>query len=81
MNRLHGKDLLSFRRPYLTDIDLEVLWDTSPDSRYGRVKRLLKQGTLFHIRRGLYYLADRQSSAKPHPFELAQYIYSPSYIR
>lgn len=80
MNRLNDKDLRNLRRPYLTDIDLEMLWDSSPDSRYGRVKRLLKQGTLLHIRRGLYYLTETQGSIKPHPFELAQYIYAPSYI-
>jgi hypothetical protein len=66
------------RSPYLTDSELEMLLDGSPDSRYGKVKRLLAQNQLLHIRRGLYYLKGHTS--KPHPFELAQIIYAPSYI-
>ena len=80
MNRLNDKNLRRLERPYLTDIDLDMLLDGSPDSRYGRVKRLIQQGKMLHIRRGLYYLTEIQGAVKPHPFELAQYIYAPSYI-
>jgi hypothetical protein len=69
--------LLNYPRPYLTDLELDTLLDGTPDSRYGKVKRLLAQGKLLHVRRGLYCLPDRQ---KTHPYELAQYIYGPSYI-
>jgi hypothetical protein len=70
-----------YPRPYLTDAELEVLLDGTPDSRYGKVKRLLANGKLLHIRRGLYCLTDMAGYLKkPHPFELAQYIYGPSYI-
>ena len=80
MNRLNDKNLHNLERPYLTDIDLDMLLDGSPDSRYGRVKRLIQQGKMLHIRRGLYYLTEMHGAVKPHPFELAQYIYAPSYI-
>lgn len=75
------RTLQSYPRPYLTDAELEVLLDGTPDSRYGKVKRLLAQGKLWHIRRGLYCLTDEAGYlTKPHPYELAQFIYGPSYI-
>lgn len=68
-------------RPYLTDAELDTMLNGTPDSRYGKVKRLLAQGKLLHIRRGLYCLTDVIGyRGKPHPYELAQYIYGPSYI-
>lgn len=73
--------LRQYRRPYLTDAELTVLLDGSRDSRYGKVKRMIAQGSLLHIRRGLYCLTEKMGyRAKPHPYELAQYIYGPSYI-
>lgn len=69
--------------PYVTDIELEALLDGSADSRYSKVKRLISQGKIIHIRRGLYCLPTvlaGSSIVKPHPFELAQHIYAPSYI-
>lgn len=74
------KKLLDYSRCYLTDAELEILMDGTADSRYGKVKRLIAQGKLIHIRRGLYCLARVGNREKPHPFELAQYIYGPSYI-
>ena len=73
--------LRNYPRPYVTDGELQGLLAGTPDSRYGKVKRLLARGKLQHIRRGLYYLADNtRYFTKPHPFELAQYICGPSYI-
>lgn len=69
------------KRPYLSETELELTMNGTPDSRYSKVKRLLAQGKLLHIRRGLYCLTDKMGCVtKPHPFELAQYIYGPSYI-
>jgi len=68
-------------RPYITDAELVAIMDGTADSRYGKVKRLLAQGKLMHIRRGLYCLTNEVGCLrKPHPYELAQYIYGPSYI-
>lgn len=64
-------------RSYVTHHALALLLPGSPDSRYSRIKRMVKQGTLIHIRRGLYCFSERPT---PHPFELAQFIYGPSYI-
>ena len=79
--RLLEQTLRNYPRPYINDGELKVLLNGTPNSRYGKVKRLLAQGRLLHIRRGLYCLTDWVGYAeKPHPFELAQYVYGPSYI-
>ena len=49
------------------------------DSRYSKLKRWVNQGKLLRIRRGLYYIVNDLAD-KPHSFEIAQYIYGPSYI-
>jgi hypothetical protein len=64
----------------ITDVDLELLMDGTSHSRYGKVKRLIQQGKLIHIRRGLYLLTEKLSHSPPHRFEMAQGIYAPSYI-
>ena len=80
-SRLLESKLRNYPRPFLTDAEIDTLLDGTPDSRYGKVKRLLAQGKLLHIRRGLYCLTDAVGcKVKPHPYELAQYIYGPSYI-
>lgn len=81
MTTLLERTLQRYPRAYLTDAELAALLDGTPNSRYGKLKRLLAQGKLLHIRRGLYCLTDRLGYlTKPHPYELAQYIYGPSYI-
>src|SRR5437870_269064 len=81
MLKLLERTLQDYPRPYLTEGELEALLDGTPDSRYGKVKCLLAQGKLLHIRRGLYCLTDLVGYlTKPHPFELAQHVYGPSYI-
>lgn len=68
-------------RTYITDAELAFLLKGTPDSRYGKVKRGLAQKHLLHIRRGLYCFTHQTGRFnKPHPFELAYYIYGPSYI-
>lgn len=70
---------LSSSRPLISDFELAELLDGTADSRYGKIKRWLAQGLLVRIRRGLYYLAFNKK-AEVQTFELAQYIYGPSYI-
>ena len=64
----------------LTDDILMNLWGGSPDRRYGVIKRAIAKGELIHIRRGLYHLARRYQRKNPNLFELAQWIYGPSYV-
>lgn len=76
--RIFENKLRYYPRPYITDKEIEMLWSNTADSRYGKVKRLLAQGQLLHIRRGLYCIAEHP--IKPHPFELAHFIFAPSYV-
>jgi hypothetical protein len=76
------KHLQTHPHPFITNNEIEALLTTSSDdSRYSKVKRLLAEGKLLHLRRGLYVITDETGQiTKPHPFELAQYIYGPSYV-
>lgn len=81
MQKTLERKLLNYPRPFLTDGEIKSILGGSADSRYGKVKRLLKQGKLLHIRRGLYCITEELGyQKKPHPYELAQFIYGPSYI-
>ncbi|PHQ81251.1 MAG: hypothetical protein COB66_02720 [Coxiella sp. (in: Bacteria)] len=65
---------------YLTEHHLAHLLGGTPDSRYARLRRATQKGLLVKVKRGLYYLGERLATHPPHPFELAQFIYGPSYI-
>lgn len=67
----------NYPRPYITDMELFALIGGSQDRCYSKVKRLLAQGALVHIRKGLYVIS---SSGLVNPYSLAQFIYGPSYI-
>lgn len=80
MTRL-DQALQAYSRPYLSGNDLSLLLKGTTDSRYGKIKRVLAQGKLLHIRKGLYCIVDVMNRIqKPNNYELAQYIYGPSYI-
>ncbi|MCK4519541.1 MAG: hypothetical protein KAU12_05420 [Candidatus Omnitrophica bacterium] len=64
----------------LTDDILMNLCEGSPDKRYGVVKRAIAKGKLVHIKRGLYHLAKKYQRKSLNLFELAQWIYGPSYV-
>jgi hypothetical protein len=72
--------LRHYPRPYLSDIEVKNLIGGTANSRYSKVKRMIAQGKLIHIRRGLYVITDEINTRQPHPFELAQYLYGPSLI-
>src|SRR4029078_3603029 len=67
-----------FPKPYIRDVDIDLLFNGTPNSRYSKVKRMIAYGKLIHIKRGLYCLADKMDYLNL--FELAQYIYGPSFI-
>lgn len=61
--------------PFITESELRAYLGGTPDSRYGKVRRLLAKDKLLHIRRGLYALTEEGGARKKlHPFELAQFI-------
>jgi len=75
-------DLIKEKSP----LDLFFTWQLalwqggSADSRYGKIKRALASGEIESLRRGLYILAHRHRRKLPNLFELAHYIYGPSYV-
>lgn len=75
-------ELQHYPRCYITDAEISLLMKgVSADSKSSKIKRLVMQEKLMHLRRGLYCLTQNLGSLSlPHPFELAQYIYGPSYI-
>lgn len=52
----------------------------SADRQYSLLKRAVAAGEITKLHRGLYCLPPRYLPRPPHPFELAQRIYGPSYI-
>lgn len=52
----------------------------SADRQYSLLKRAMISGEIVRLHRSLYCLASRYLPRPPHPFELAQRIYGPSYI-
>lgn len=63
-----------------TYTEVKNLIQGSADSRYGLIKRALARGEIVRIRRGLYGLSKRYQRGGISTFELAQKIYSPSYV-
>jgi len=81
MTRALERILQRYPRPFVTGAELACLLKGTPDSRYGKVKRMLAAGKLLHVKRGLYCLTEEVGYFnKPHPFELAQFIYGPSLV-
>ena len=85
VNHSIEKILLNFPKPYITENELSFLLGTSlvksDNSRYSLVKRMLKAKKLIHVKRGLYGLTESFGNRVGlHPFEIAQQIYTPSYI-
>ncbi len=65
---------------YTTENALAYELGGSADGRYARIRRAKQQGLIVQLKRGLYYLTEPLTHAKPHPFEAAQWIYGPSYV-
>lgn len=63
-----------------TDTEVVNLLEGSPNRRYGLVKRALADGDLIQLRRGVYCLGKTFQREPLDQFELAQKIYTPSYV-
>lgn len=80
MTTLIEKKLKFHSSLYFTDEELAAILKIDALQRYGQVKRALQKGDLVRVRRGLYCIGKNLTTAQPHPLELAQKIYWPSYI-
>lgn len=65
---------------YLTENQLAHYLGGTEDSVDARIRRAVEKKLLIRAKRGLYYLGERLAARWHHPFELAQFIYGPSYI-
>lgn len=66
---------------FIQDDDLKMLLtDKTEDARHSVVKRILKDGLLIRIRRGLYLISDKTKPLFVEVFELASLIYGPSFV-
>lgn len=64
----------------LNELDLLNLIPGTADKRYGQVKRALAKEQLIHLRRGLYAIPTLYQHHAHNLFEIAAYLYAPSYI-
>lgn len=65
---------------FIRDVDLAMLLDKTDDARYSLVKRAVKAGILIRIKRGLYLIASKTKRSLPDEFELALFLYGPSFV-
>lgn len=78
MNKKILETILTWPKAYIDGADLMHILDGSPDSRYGIVKRAVKNGSLIPLRRELYVI--KNSKFTIGSFELSSLIYAPSYV-
>jgi len=65
---------------YVTSAELSIVMPGPEDARYAQIKRALAKGYLVRLKRGLYRRVGYLEKTKPHPFEMAHYLYWPSYV-
>lgn len=80
MNKTLLEALIHWPKPFLTGIDLQVLLDNTEDARKAIIKRAGKEGYLLRLKQNLYVIQKLPQKTMPDSFELAQFIYGPSYI-
>jgi predicted transcriptional regulator of viral defense system len=68
--------------PYdlFTDTDLASMIPASRDSRYGLVKRAIKNGEIIRLKRGLYCLAKENRRRGLNAYAVSQLLCGPSYV-
>ena len=71
----------SLKKDVFTDSDVEMVcaFETA-NSRYGKMKRELASGNIIRIKRGVYLFANEFQKCGASNFEIARYLYMPSYI-
>src|SRR3989338_2198082 len=80
MNKLTELVVANIPKDIFTDLDLINLIGGSDDKRYGLVKRACASDGIVRIKKGLYCLSPKYQRRKINLYQLAQYIYGPSYV-
>lgn len=76
---LEGK-LWRYPSLVVTESQLAQLLGGTTDSYSARINRAVAKGQLIRLKRGLFCLGERLDSKPMSSFEIAQFIYGPSYI-
>lgn len=74
------KKLQNFPSDYVTYQQLSILLPGSKDALYSQIKRALKENLLCRLHKSIYRRSKYLEKEKPHPFEMAHYLYWPSYV-
>ena len=80
MSTLLEKKLWHFPAPTVTESQLAQLLGGTADSYSARINRAVAQGQLIRLKRGVFCFGKRLASRSLSFFEMAQFIYGPSYI-
>lgn len=80
MSTFIEKHLYDWQKSYIRDQDIQTFFFNENSKRYDAVKYALKKGYLVKIKRGLYYVNLPNKKLSYDLYEIAQTIYSPSYI-
>jgi len=79
MNKSIFEILLHWPRPYISGVDLLLRLDKSRNSRYGIIKRAIKEGYIIPIKKDLFLIKNTNNTTLD-LFQIAPIIYGPSYI-
>ncbi len=80
MNKLSELVVEHIAGDIFTDLDLINLIGGSDDKRYGLVKRACASEGIIRVKKGLYCLSPKYQRHTINLYQLAQYIYGPSYV-
>jgi len=74
------KLLLEWPLSVIRDVDISTISPDNAPRRHALVNRALKKGTLVRLRRGFYSIGKPFKKAPPSNFQIAHFMYGPSYI-
>ena len=80
MNTNLLEHLINWPKNYITGTDLNIVIPGNTNAKQSIIKRAVKEGFLLRLKRELYLIQKISNKPKVNAFELAQYIFGPSYI-
>jgi hypothetical protein len=80
MQKAFVETLVKWPKCFLTGTDLTILLDKTYNSRHAVLKRFAKEGLLTKLQNDLYLITPSLRHDLPNAFELAQFLWGPSYI-
>jgi len=80
MNQKLLEGLINWPKPHLTRTEIAILLNRSSDACDAIIRRAIQAGYLNRLCRGLFQITSKINAIKPNAFEIAQFVYGPSYI-